>query len=645
MSDPVDPAQTSDRAWFRSQVDPVVEAEPITDAWAEIESRTAGEPTALPTSTANPSARRWLAVAAAVVLLAGSAVVLAATRGEDASPVTSGRQESTGWYVPTDLPDGWRLTSATVTKGSPCDGASQRWKTLPEAAASDGTRPALELAYSSCESVLDPSGTPGPPLGAGSHASVVGPSPEDPSFEVVRWEDDGLWELTGEGVSRDRLLEAAQAIAAHPGSEDPPLPGFGATGAGANQDADPNGAPSVVLALTSPSGAEVEYQLVVTGEGPRLTPFTSDRDYPLPAQPLALRRRGSIPLEHFSRGGGADRAGYLFGTWPGADVLVPEKANPATNEDSPPTTTEAHALVDALAGSLRPATAEEWRAFVASARTPVEDDRLLTAPTLASIGTSEPATATTTTGGATSTVATTTTSAPPPGATGTISEPGTVRPHEGLPATRNSSLDGLEFRLELPTTTIRAGDPVKGTLLIRNTTDEDIDLSECTHGLTQWGLVPADSPNDPLPTRVLTDCSDTAVLTVPADGSGRYPISSLGENVFAAQTFDNRAELFQLGTLPGGRYLAVVEIPGDDNGVRIELPVTVPDPPCPTSDALAKRYLERTSTEAAARAAADGLGYRVVRIDGKAQTVEQNLTCNRINVDLQGGRVTNVLRG
>ena len=73
--------------------------------------------------------------------------------------------------------------------------------------------------------------------------------------------------------------------------------------------------------------------------------------------------------------------------------------------------------------------------------------------------------------------------------------------------------------------------------------------------------------------------------------------------------------------------------------------VTVPDPPCPTSDALAKRYLERTSTEAAARAAADGLGYRVVRIDGKAQTVEQNLTCNRINVDLQGGRVTNVLRG
>ena len=78
MSDPVDPAQTSDRAWFRSQVDPVVEADPITDAWAEIESRTAGEPTALPTSTANPSARRWLAVAAAVVLLAGSAVVLAA---------------------------------------------------------------------------------------------------------------------------------------------------------------------------------------------------------------------------------------------------------------------------------------------------------------------------------------------------------------------------------------------------------------------------------------------------------------------------------------------------------------------------------------------------------------------------------------
>ena len=450
----------------------------------------------------------------------------------------------------------------------------------------------------------------GPPLGAGSHASVVGPSPEDPSFEVVRWQDDGLWELTGEGVSRDRLLEAAQAIAAHPGSEDPPLPGFGATGAGANQDADPNGA-SVVLALTSPSGRR---SVPARGHrrGSRLTPFTSDRDYPLPAQPLALRRRRVDPPRALLPGRWR-RPGRL----PLRDVARcrrprSREGEPATNEDSPRPPPGPR---PGRRARRIPATGHRGRVASLRGLGTVEDDRLLTAPTLASIGTSEPATATTTTGGDVDRrdhdhVGTAPRRRGP-------SPSGTVRPHEGLPATRNSSLDGLEFRLELPTTTIRAGDPVKGTLLIRNTTDEDIDLSECTHGLTQWGLVPADSPNDPLPTRVLTDCSDTAVLTVPADGSGRYPISSLGENVFAAQTFDNRAELFQLGTLPGGRYLAVVEIPGDDNGVRIELPVRVPDPPCPTSDALAKRYLERTSTEAAAQATARPR-YRVVRIDGKA---------------------------
>lgn len=647
MTDPTDPTgadQRADADWFRQHVDPVLDATPVADGWGAIEAGVLAQPAP---RSATARRQRWLAAAAVLVILAVTAAVVAAVRGDgpdDSDTVHAGGAHPDGWYVPVGLPAGWRLQSAVLTEGAPCDGASQRWKTLPEHAEDDGTRPALELRYHSCGTLPETPGVPGPALGSGAIPSFVGPSSEDASWEVVRWEDDGLWELTGEGTSGDRLLAAAEAVVTDPESEAPPLPELDRTGGGSWQDVRPGSTPGVTLVLASPEDERVEYQLVDSGEGPALTSFTSDEAHPLPAQPLTLRRRGSVTLDRLP--GGAQPTGYLFGAWPGADVLVPERVQPAPGSDRPPSAAEARAATGAVAGSLRRATTEEWRAFLTTAVEPVTDPALLTASSLATLDAAPSSTtsamlpdgpaATTTTAPGTDDGDGSTTASDGP----VISDPGVSRPSE-RPSKVYSSLDGLAFRFELGSDTISAGQPVPGTLVVRNTTDRELVLNECTVGLIQWGLVPADDPEADPPPRDIIDCYDDPVVTVPANSETRRPLDPSGVG-FRAQRAE-RATL-PLGTLPGGDYLAVVEVPGEETTVRATIPVDVPEPSCPTSDALAKRYLDLSSDQAADRAEASGLAYRAVRIDGEPQVVTDDLRCDRINVDLSNDRVTNVLR-
>lgn len=633
MTDPTDPIDPADRAWFRSHIDPVLDAEPIADAWDEVAARVRGG--SAPPSAA-PSRPRWIAAAAILVALALAGLAVVATQGDDdRDTLRSGGDHPAGWYVPTGLPEGWRLQSAMATEAPPCDGASVRWKTLPEHAEDDGSRPAIELHFSSCEPLPDDPGPAGPALGPDAVPSFVGVAAEDPSWEVVRWEDDGLWELTGEGISGARLLEAADAVASDPAADAPPLPELGNTGAGSGQQPRPGGSPGAALVLVSPAGERVQYELVASGEGPQLTPFTNEVAHPVAAQPLPLRRRGSIALDRLP-GVGAMGTGYLFGTWPGADVFVPEHVQPAPGTDRQPTAVEARAATDALAGSLRPASTKEWRTFLATAAEPVTDQALLTATSLATIG-AEPATTPSVSGPDRATSTTT----EPPDAGEAVSAPASVTPTEpsdGEPRGQYSDLTGLRVRLRLTSTVVGVSRPTAGALLIENTTDDTIAINECSSLLTRWGLLPR-GERGMLPRRTIIDCFDTPTTTIEAGKETIVPLDWDTFPGFVARNPGHGPASPYLGTLPAGEYTAVAIIPGSTGDIRVEVPVTVLPPPCPMTDEEATAYRGLSTSEATDAAAGDGREVVVASEDGTSAGITWNLDCERVQAHVLGGQV------
>ena len=143
-----DPTDRDDARWFRSQVDPVVAAEPVPDAWSSIAARIDGAGEA-PVPDRAPRGRWLVAAAAVVVLLVASALVITGA-GDGKDTVSSNQGPTTGWYIPEGLPDGWRLQSMELLPQSPCDAVSKRWKVRPEDADPDGSRPAIELRYFAC---------------------------------------------------------------------------------------------------------------------------------------------------------------------------------------------------------------------------------------------------------------------------------------------------------------------------------------------------------------------------------------------------------------------------------------------------------------------------------------------------------------
>jgi hypothetical protein len=645
MTDPADPIDPADRAWFRSHVEPVLDAEPVADAWAEVAARVRGGSSAPP--SAAPSRARWVAAAATLVAFALVGFAVVATQGDDDGSATlrSSGDHPAGWYIPTGLPEGWQLQSAMATEGPPCDGASRRWKTRPEHAEDDGSRPAIELRFSSCGRLPDDPGVAGPTVGPDAAPSFVDPPAEDPSWEVVRWEDDGLWELTGEGISGSRLLEAADAVASNPAAASP-LPELTVTGAGSGQEPRPGGRPGAALVMVSPTGQRLQYELVASGEGPQLTPFTNEVAHPVTEQPLPLRRRGAIEVDRLW-GVGEMGTGYLYGTRPGADV----GPKPGTNR--PPTAAEARAATDALAGSLRPANTDDWRAFLATATEPVTDQALLTATSLSTIGnepTTSPSSTTTTPG---EPGPTTTTTEPPDDGPAT-SEPGVATPRPaptGPDAEVNAmiyqgytELDGLELRIELPTTLISPYTPTHATLIARNTTDQPVAVTECTQQLTSIGTVPADDPTRSVPSRFVTDCFGTERETIAPGATVRLTTKWLGTGGFVARHgaphMGNRRFL---GTLPGGDYLAVMKVPGRTSEVRIALPVRVAREPdgCAVSDAEVERWMfHRFDDEAVDQAKADG-DTLVEANDDLAGPID----CNRLRADLYDGKIVGLVRG
>ncbi|MEO6987741.1 MAG: hypothetical protein ABI239_03745, partial [Aquihabitans sp.] len=122
--DATDDSPTGDDvAWFRAHVDPVVGSE-VPEAWDEIQSRVSGRHSILiplPKSEPRPwPGRRLVAVAALLLVTVGMVGLGLKLVGsdDDERPASGEDDKSTGFYVPSTLPDGWELTSLSMSSNS-----------------------------------------------------------------------------------------------------------------------------------------------------------------------------------------------------------------------------------------------------------------------------------------------------------------------------------------------------------------------------------------------------------------------------------------------------------------------------------------------------------------------------------------------
>lgn len=662
MTDPTTTDRSADSAWFRSHVEPVLDATPVEDAWSRIEGRIAG-PAVAPAEHRSGLRTRWLAAVAAIALVAAGAAIVLTSRDRpgDTDSVATEPAAVTGWYVPVGLPDGWKLETVSASPGQEvCARRGAQW--------SDPQRDrSLIVEFDACGRAMTADDLPNvsqpnlPPeasrnpslqevdLGGGTTATGMRMPSADPDLIDVQglgWNDGkGAWSLHAVGLGYDQQVAVAKRFAADPTRTDTGIDGL--------REVDRWSTParertaSVEAVMVNPDGLRATFSLALPGLGQRAGGSSVLVPVEVSDQPNPVLRFDSV-------GFWAVRYG---GAWPGADLTFMRLTTGPTDPE--------HMITDAgleqLIGSLRPASSDEWRSFLETASAGVSP-ALLTAPSLEGLAAQDFARpgepggdlvmATTTTSAApTTTGATGSTSTTAPAAGPVTSAIGTAVPVE-RPLTSNSELEGLTIRLELASGTVRAGSPVAGTLIIENTTTRDIDLTECSEGRSRWGLVPIDDPDQPLSERQMTDCFDTSVLTIPAGSTIRY--RSPAEDPagvrwpFRAQRPDPSNELQVdglAGTLPGGDYLAVLEVPGRTFDLRASVPVTVPDPTCPTTDAVVERYVNLTASEARTRAEHDGWRFRIVSGPGAAEIDRQSVDCDRINVDLdQDGSVSNALR-
>ncbi|HWJ64527.1 MAG TPA: hypothetical protein VNS19_21320 [Acidimicrobiales bacterium] len=647
MTDPTDRPDPADAAWFRRHLDPVLDAEPIADAWPQIAARAQGVP---PAATRHAE-RRWLAVAAVLALLAGLAVVVAATRpDDDTTSLQSEQPTPTGLYIPKGLPEGWRLRTAWVAKvPTGCGVSGRSWQRPTK----DLLTPRLELSYVPCPLPdHDALGDPGPSLGNGIDESRMAQLEESPATRVLQWDHHGTWTLRSEqGLSEADLVGAARAIVAAPSSTAPPIDGMQLTGTNVAPGI-PTG-PTLALSLIAPDGNRVSYHLNAPGEGPVATAFTVDepRDVPGQALPVALRGPEWDGVDDVLQSSRTFRRGTAFvGDWPGADLEAPrvepiiddhDRTQPQVVEQQRGAYDE---LLVQLIGSLRPATAEEWHAFVATAEK-VPAARITGAADLTAIlGRGKAAPETT----PTSTTTTTPPASEPSGpdeAGATRSSPATVTPPtDGQPRERYSDLTGLEVQLQLAGPTVQAIVPTSAVLRIRNTTDHTIAIGGCSLRSLRWGLLPR-GESGMLEQDQTDDCQQDAGTRLQAGATSVVPLAGPTSSGFTARGLGDDPHGPFRGTLPGGDYTAIAVLPGATGDIRVEIPVQVLPPPCPMTDAESDAYRGLPTGEASAAIRRDGRTPTVVSEDGVGKGTGWDLDCSRVRLQVVDDEVVDYAFG
>lgn len=380
------------QARLRASLDAAADQSPIADGWDRIRGRVTDQtPEVVISESPDPGPRRRrVALAAALVLavvgVAGLATVARSDNGDtDSSSVVAGEPASapTGWYIPADLPDGWTVEGIEVGDGGPrCANRGATW-------VNDATKSTIVITHDACDVLpgVDPDALPnddaddeaplggspgGSPRGRDSTevdlggitatATSFGP-PDARSTRTLTWVDSGTWSARGDSVTAEELIAAANTAVDDPSLDQIPLPGFTPF---EQWDVPARGtSPVVQFAIRSPEEVLVSYALEAPGwgTGRSFSPYPTMVD--LPGQPL--------PVIRFTSHDGSWSAAKYAGFWPGADLigylfLQDSGAEPPND------------VVGELFASLRPATTEEWRAFLASAGD--HDTALDEAPTL-----------------------------------------------------------------------------------------------------------------------------------------------------------------------------------------------------------------------------------------------------------------------
>lgn len=360
----------------------------------------------------------------------------------------------------------------------------------------------------------------------------------------------------------------------------------------------------------------------------------------------------------------------LVGHWPGARLLVHitcpragEDTTSATAGDTDTTETTggdtvqttapvdgagtddvlaARSEVSELIGALRPATAEEWAAFVRGADAYDDEVIVATVEDLRTPGVDGPTP---------SEPDATTTSEPvpndpeqpgpgtDPNASRTVVEDAWAFPEQFDP------LEGLTFTLIVDQPTVASGHAIGARLQITNTTTAHRTIHECSAIQTGIAFVPASDPGGEVPVPQIIDCYRTPSLEIPPGDTVDLPFAVNG---FPAPLSARRHGVHEgmtvpLGALPPGEYLATAVMPGSDRAVRVQTPVTITEATCDgLTDELARAVIWRTEAEATAAAEALGFTLRPVIIDSVGQAVTDDLRCDRVNVAVGSGRVIDI---
>ena len=340
---PDDDATAGDARWFRAAVDPVVGG-PVPDAWTAIRDRATGAaPTVVPLAPVNPgrTTRPWVLMAAALVAfaaVAGTVFALVARDDDQGTVMSDVADGPTGFYVPTNLPDGWEVGSfgssvdTIWSEWCPCE--FTEWRSGRRILSATRTTEDVDV---SGDSFRPWDGAPG-----GRRAVTDG-------TVVYTWRSDGLsTSIRASGFDDEAATDRQAEVWVADGRTLTGPDGFERTSDG-TIDTNVRGIIAASGTLENPAlGLSVHFRL---------------RPDPLGWDTAA----GSTAVETVQLDGSGltvlrppDDPRSLRGRWPGdASFAISD-----CFEDCHSDTDVTAAQIEALAATFRPATAREWRAFV-----------------------------------------------------------------------------------------------------------------------------------------------------------------------------------------------------------------------------------------------------------------------------------------
>jgi len=459
---------------------------------------------------------------------------------------------------------------------------------------------------------VDPSDITTFDLTDGVRATRYGPFDGRDSWNV-EWTVDGRRQaFEAFGVPEDAAEPLARALFADPDTDDLPVSGLGLVDEW-HEDGEVGRNVQLDVMMQAPSGNAVDYSLSAPRSAVRIAWSYAPTDR-LPDQPLATLGNES---------GGRQPEGSEFpdmpvthdylGRWPGATV---RSAGMRTGQSGSDEVAPTDAEVETLMASLRPATTEEWRRFVATAGN--RDRTVTSSATLADLIDQVPSSQSGETT-ATTFAQSFGTSAPGGGTTTT--------------AAPDSAGDLADLDLSLSAEPrIASWEDAGVELTVRNPTSAPISDPGCALDHAEVALLPVDGATrerfNAVPAGDPWWSDDGACdggLTVEPGATKTIRL------VVRAQFHDSR-----YGPLPSGTYEATARIAGIDEPVAA--PVAIGSQDCTNG---AEDYIGRT--EAAARALAGERLMAQVRVPEpgtESDVANDSERCDRINLILgEDGRV------